>query len=135
MRHVIIYEDEVKQIDTIYRNVMLDSYAALFFKEGRILGKRYVREAKKHPEKYFEMCQKMLVEDGWVEEITFLEKKAEVKGSLEIHESTSPTCNRLRGIITVIYEGFKDDLVYCREIQCQSTGEDKCVFEIEYMEV
>ena len=53
-----------------------------------------------------------------------------VKGSIEASRGDQPTCHRLRGILRKLYEVYMDKKIYCQEVECESTGKDRCVFKI-----
>jgi len=137
MRHVMISQEELKNIRELYEGVMSNASHGLFFKEGSIIGIGIVSMALKDRTTYFETCRDLLIERNWVKDVQFTDNKVTVTGSIEGMEGTSkgPTCHRLRGIIRKIYETYRDQKVYCKEIECVSTGKNGCVFEIGSMDM
>lgn len=133
MRSVKIDQAELRQIKELYEGVMSHACHGLFFKEGSVIGSAMAEEALKDKAHYFDRVGQELRERGWVESITFSEKEAVVKGSIEVSPSDIPTCHRLRGMLREFYERFKGGRVKCTEEMCASTGHPECRFHIEEM--
>lgn len=134
-RYVTISQDELRNIRELYEGVMSQASHGLFFKEGSIIGIGIASIANRNRESYFETCRRILIEKNWVKDVEFKVDDDEhiiiTMGSIEVSKNDTPTCHRLRGILRKIYEVYLDKKVYCREIECESTGSDKCVFKVE----
>jgi len=65
-----------------------------------------------------------------VKDIAFDQDTVSATGSIEASRGESPTCHRLRGIIRKIYEVYMERKVYCQEVECESTGRERCQFKI-----
>jgi predicted hydrocarbon binding protein len=135
MRFVKISQSEVRDIRELYEGVMSQACYGLFYREGKIIGREITDIVSKSGEDFFVISKKLLKGRGWVDDISFTKDKAEVKGSIEVSKSNSPTCHRLRGIISNIYEAYLQRKVYCKEVKCESSGGNKCVFEIEVIDL
>lgn len=138
MRHVMISQDELKNIRELYEGVMSNASHGLFFKEGSIIGIGIASVALQDRDSYFDTCTALLIEKNWVKGIEFNENKVVVSGSIETTPEgghNQKTCHRLRGIIRKLYETYLNQKVYCKETECASTGNDKCVFDIGIMEM
>ena len=129
-RHVMISQEELKDIRELYEGVMSNASHGLFFKEGSIIGIGIASIANRDRESYFETCQRVLKDKNWVKGIAFQEDTATVQGSIEALHGEQPTCHRLRGIIRKIYEVYLDKKIYCQETECESVGNDHCTFKI-----
>jgi predicted hydrocarbon binding protein len=129
-RHVMISQEELKNIRELYEGVMSSASHGLFFKEGSIIGIGVASIANRDKATYFETCRRVLREKNWVKEVRFEADTVVVSGSIEASRGDSPTCHRLRGIIRKIYEVYMDKKIYCQEIECESTGRDRCTFKI-----
>ncbi len=129
-RHVMISQEELKEIRELYEGVMSHASHGLFFKEGSIIGIGIASIANRDRESYFETCRRVLMEKSWVKDMTFDKDTVIVKGSIEASRGDQPTCHRLRGILRKLYEVYMDKKIYCQEVECESTGKDRCVFKI-----
>ncbi|MFO7991438.1 MAG: V4R domain-containing protein [Thermoplasmata archaeon] len=131
MRFVKLSQEELKDMAKFYKGVMATAYEGLFYREGKSIG-RSILSVVSEGDDYVEKASKLIKARGWVEEIEFQEDTAIVIGSVEVDdESDEPTCHRLRGIISVIYENKTGSLVEVNESECASLGNDKCIFDIE----
>jgi len=141
MRHVQLSQDDLRNIRELYEGVISNASHGLFFKEGSIIGIGIANMAIQDRATYFDTCRKLLVEKDWVKDIKFSEKQVEVQGSIESvpgapeDDKKQKTCHRLRGIIRKIYETFLNQKVYCKETECASVTNSRCVFEIGTMEM
>ena len=129
-RHVMISQEELKDIRELYEGVMSNASHGLFFKEGSIIGIGIASIASRDRATYFETCRRVLREKNWVKEADFGTDTVVVQGSIEASRGESPTCHRLRGILRKIYEVYMDKKIYCQETECESTGRDRCQFKI-----
>ena len=134
MRFVKISQSEVVDIRDLYEGVMSQACYGLFYREGKIIGREIVDIISNSGEDFFAVSKKLLKGRGWIDDISFGKDKAVVKGSIEVSKSNNPTCHRLRGIISKIYEAHLERKVYCKEVECKSSGGKQCVFEIEVIE-
>jgi predicted hydrocarbon binding protein len=129
-RHVLISQDELKEIRELYEGVMSNASHGLFFKEGSIIGIGVASLANRDRATYFDTCGRVLREKNWLKEVNFGADTVLVTGSIEASRADSPTCHRLRGILRKIYEVYMDKKIYCQETECESTGRDRCQFKI-----
>ncbi len=136
MRTIRISRDELLEIRKIYESVMSYACYGLFFREGEVLGRNMAEIAMKssggEKEKYFEVIGNLLGGRGWVEKAEFSDDTVIVKGSIEVEEGRGiPTCHILKGIIKSIYETFYNEIFSCEEVECESKGDERCVFKVE----
>lgn len=129
-RHVMISQEELKDIRELYEGVMSHASHGLFFKEGSIIGIGIASIANRERATYFETCRRVLRDKNWVKDVEFGTDTVTASGSIEASRGDSPTCHRLRGIIRKIYEVYMDKRIYCQETECESTGRDRCQFKI-----
>lgn len=129
-RHVMISQEELKDIRELYEGVMSHASHGLFFKEGSIIGIGIASIANRDRKTFFETCQRVLRDKNWVKEIEFGDDTVTVTGSIEASRSEQPTCHRLRGIIRKIFEVYLDKKIYCQETECESVGSGHCTFKI-----
>jgi len=129
-RHVMISQEELKDIRELYEGVMSNASHGLFFKEGSIIGIGIASIANRDRKTYFDTCQRVLRDKNWVKEIEFHDDTVTVQGSIEASSGDQPTCHRLRGIIRKIYEVYMDKKIYCQETECESIGSGRCTFKI-----
>ncbi len=129
-RHVMISQEELKDIRELYEGVMSNASHGLFFKEGSIIGIGIASIANRDRKTYFETCQRVLKDKNWVKGIEFHDDTVTVQGSIEASHSDKPTCHRLRGIIRKIYEVYLDKKIYCQETECESIQSGHCTFKI-----
>lgn len=131
MKFVRISQAELVKIKELYEGVMSHACHGLFFREGAIFGTEIANEAMKDKGNYFQIVAMLIKNRGWVDNITFKDNEVIVNGSIEVTPSEIPTCHRLRGLIRQVYESYYNTKVHCVEVECESTGKDKCVFKIE----
>lgn len=131
-RYIKYRKDELNEIKDLYESVMMVASHGLFFRTGRIIGKRIARLARGE-EAYFEAVANVMKSEGWVEAIRFEDQRIIAKACIEVSEEKSDkcTCHMLRGILAMIYEFDRGGRVYCHELECESTENDKCVFQID----
>ncbi len=129
-RHVMISQEELKDIRELYEGVMSHASHGLFFKEGSIIGIGLASVAARDRSTYFETCARLLKERSWVREVSFDGETVTAHGSIEVSKSDQPTCHRLRGILRKLYEVYQGRRVYCQEVECESSGRPACVFKI-----
>jgi len=128
-RFVKYSKGELGEVKVLYESVMSVAAHGMFFRTGRILGKRIAEEAKRSGD-YFAAAGKILVEQGWLEKVEFNGLNVKANGSIEAGKSQSPTCHMLRGVITRLYEERDGTGVYCQETECESMGSQGCTFKI-----
>ncbi len=131
MAEIKFTKEELIKIKEVYKGIMSYASVGLFFRSGEIIGEILVRDLPR--ENYFEEVAKALKEKGWIEEIEFAEDHVKTKGSAEVHDSTAPTCNMLRGIIRKVYEKYNGTIVNVDEEKCESKGDPYCLFVINKM--
>lgn len=136
IRTIRISRDELLDVRRIYESVMSYACYGLFFRQGEVLGDNIADIAMKssegEKEKYFEVAANLLSGRGWVEKASFSDESVTVKGSIEVEEGKGqPTCHILKGMIKRIYEKYYNEGFNCEEIECQSKGDDSCVFKLE----
>lgn len=134
MRFIKLSQKELKEIRKLYDSVMSQACNGLFYREGMILGEEMARIASQEQDGYFDVCAKLLKAKGWVEEVKFEDSVAYVTASIEsldAENAEKPTCQRLRGIIKKVYEGYGHKRMHCEEVECVGKGDQKCVFKIE----
>ena len=129
MSEIKLTKEELIKIKEVYKSIMSYAAVGLFFRSGEIIGELISKDVPR--EKYFEEISNKLVEKGWVSEVEFSEDTVKVKGSAEIHESTTPTCHMLRGIIRKVYEQYYETIVNVEEVKCESVGDPYCQFNIK----
>ncbi len=128
MDEVHLSKEEFVKIKNIYRSIMSYASIGLFAKSGEAIGE--IIGSKISRDAYFEEAKKILIEKGWVKDITFEKDKVITRGSIEAHPSDKPTCDMLRGIIRKLYEIYYEELVKVTEEECESMGKENCVFKI-----
>ncbi len=129
MRYVSISQSELQEVKRFHESILSKSSGGLFYSIGRKFGENIVKEIQDR-DRFFEGTARILKERNVVEDISFDEKTVTVKGSIEVGRADHPTCDILRGIVLALYRAYYGKKVYCEEIQCESTGADKCIFEM-----
>ena len=130
-RYLKIPQDDVKSVRYMYEGIMSFASHGLFYREGVIFGKGIAECAKENGCDFFEMATNILKSRGWVNAIDFSEEEVRVKGSIEVGPKDHPTCHKMRGILSSLYECKLDRHLTCTEVQCESMGAGECVFRIE----
>ncbi len=131
MRFLKVSQGELIRIRDLYESVMSHACHGLFFREGSVFGEELVKIAQQDRLKYFETAKNLLKARGWVDEIEFTEDAVSVAGGIEVSSSQNTTCHRLRGILRNLYEAHHNAKVHCVEVECESTGAQRCSFKIE----
>lgn len=135
MKFVKISQDDLNKVTDLYNSIMSTASSGLFMREGFILGEEIARESKFSGD-YFDGAAELLLERGWVDEVTFEDDRVIVNGSAEAaRRSSKPGCHRLKGIIRRLYELHSDRKMLCTEVQCQGSGADSCVFKVESLKI
>lgn len=131
MRFVKISQPEIDAVRKLYESVMSQACHGLFFHEGLSLGADIAEMAAQAGD-YFESCRRILIGRGWVEDVAFGAEEVKVNGGIEIAEGAgTPTCHRLKGILSKLYEVEKEKRLKFVETKCVSSGAPECVFKIE----
>ncbi len=131
MRFVKISQPEIEAVRKLYETVMSYASHGLFFHEGLSLGGDIAGIASKAGE-YFETCRRVLIERGWVEDISLGGDEVKVSGSIEATPGNgTETCHRLRGIISKVYEQERGMRLKFAEVKCVSKGASECIFKLE----
>ncbi|NPA74828.1 MAG: hypothetical protein GXO25_01950 [Euryarchaeota archaeon] len=131
MTEIKMTKEELIKIKEVYQGIMSYASVGLFFRSGEIIGEEIAKDIPR--ENYFEKVAEILKERGWVEDVEFSENQVKATGSAEVHDSTMPTCNMLRGIIRKIYEKYYGTIVNVEEEKCESKGDPYCMFVISKM--
>jgi predicted hydrocarbon binding protein len=134
MQQVKISKKELKNVAKLYESVMSSACYGLFFREGAAYGEEIVNKALEERNTFWETVARELKERGWVEDVVFKDNVVTVKGSIETETCEEPTCHRLRGILRQIYETYRNEKLFVSEKECESTGKEACVFNIEQLE-
>lgn len=121
---------ELIQTKELYESIIGMAARGLFYRTGQIMGKRIANEANQERNRYFEKASELLKKEGWVEDIELKANEIVVKGAIETKKSSSNTCDMLRGVLSTLYEEYQGKRVFCREIECESTGSENCVFRV-----
>lgn len=129
MRYATISEEEIHEIKKMCESIMSRSSHGLFHSTGKIIGQSITKSIS-DKDRLFEEAAIVLKERDMVKEIFFDEKTVTVRGSIEVKSSDSATCSILKGIIIHLYQERLGKKLYCEEVQCESTGEECCKFEI-----
>jgi len=129
MRYISISQSELQEIKRLHESILSKSSGGLFYSIGRRFGENIVKEIQDR-DRFFEEVARILKERNIVEDISFDEKTVTVNGSIEVRKVDYPACDILRGILVALYREYYGKKVYCEENQCESTGADKCIFEM-----
>lgn len=126
-RSIRLRKDELVEIKKLYETVMTFASHGMFYRSGRIVGNRLVKQTGSDIAK----VREALMREGWVADITFEGDTISAVGSIEASNSDTPTCHMLRGMLAKVFEERTGKDVYCHERRCVSKGDDKCVFVID----
>jgi predicted hydrocarbon binding protein len=129
MRYVMLSEDEIHEIKKLHESLLSKSSHGIFHSVGKIVGESIIKEIT-DDSKFLEDAARILKERKVVDEVTFESGTVTTKGCVEVRNSESPTCDVMRGIIVSLYRAHLCKTIYCEETACESTGSDRCVFEI-----
>lgn len=130
-RHLKTPKEDLHETKKLYNEIVSVASVGLFFRTGQILGKKIADISNKEREKYFEVARNLLIENGWVIDIQFSEDKIIVTKSIEVEKSKNPNCHMLRGVISRLYEEYYRAKIICTETACESSGGEKCIFNIQ----
>jgi len=122
MKYVKISEEEMKKTRKVYDEVLSGTASTLLFSVGHVIGKGIVKEIKDEKD-FFKKASELMKERGWVKDVVFKERNAAVTSPAEGNK-----CDRLRGIISAVYEAYYNQPVYC--IRIKGRG---CAFRIEFL--
>ena len=134
MRDVHFYDQELREIKDFFMSMVGKSSHGIFYSIGQIIGRNIAKEAMHDKENYFEIARQKIKERNFADDVQFGDDTIIVFGSTEVTEGSGHvSCDILRGILLVVYEFNQDDnsRLYCEEIECASSGSDRCVFKIE----
>ena len=134
MKFVKISQTEMGNIRTLYEGVMASASHGLFYREGILTGSEIVRIARDEEGDLLDTASRLLIARGWAETVEFGDGDVEVHGSIEVGNSSQPTCHRLRGVFKRLYEAAEHKKVLCEEEECESLGSGSCVFKITNLE-
>lgn len=134
MHYITLSENEISEIKKLHESLLSKSSHGIFYSIGKIIGENIAKEIASNQlsdwGKFSDEASRILKERGFVEQISFEEKKVTVKGSIEVTNSQSMTCDILRGIISALHKAYFKSVIYCEETSCESMGAGNCVFEI-----
>jgi len=126
-RFIKLRKDELVEMKKLYETVMTFASHGMFYRSGRIIGSRLIKQVGSDLVK----VRESLIREGWVADITFEGDTISALGSIEASNSDTPTCHMLRGMLAKVFEERTGKDVYCHERRCVSKGDDKCVFVID----
>lgn len=129
MRYVMLSEDEVHEIKKLHESLLSKSSHGIFHSIGKIVGESIIKEIT-DDSKFLDEATRILKERKIVEDVTFESGTVTTKGCVEVKSSDAPTCDVMRGIIVSLYKTHLCKTIYCEETACESTGANRCVFEI-----
>ncbi len=119
---------ELDEIKNLYETVMNVASHGLFFRAGKIIGKRYVENG--FEEDYYPSVSNAMVSENWAGNIEFNGGSVRVDNSIEVLNGKGEcTCHMLRGVLSTVIENKRGKCTV-REIACQSQGDESCIFEI-----
>ena len=131
VRYVRVSQNEFASVRKLYESVMSYACHGLFFREGSVLADEIVREVDEG-EDLLSAARKILIARGWVEDVTFTDGGARVRGSVESSPGgDAETCHRLRGILSRLTEIVTKERSRLSEVECASRGARECVFSEE----
>ncbi len=130
-RYLKIPQGDVERVQGLYEGVMSFASHGLFFREGIIFGRGIASQATDNENDFFGVASDILKSRGWVRDITFKKNEVLVNGSIEAADNDCPTCHKMRGIISSLYESKLGKQLTCLEVQCESMGAKQCVFKID----
>lgn len=123
MRYVKISEAELRKTRNVYDEVLSGTASTLLFSVGQVIGKEIVKEIKGEKD-FFKKASGLMKERGWVKDVVFKKRNIVVTSPAEGNK-----CDRLRGIISAMYEAYYNQPVYCTR-----TKGEGCAFRIELLE-
>jgi predicted hydrocarbon binding protein len=131
MRYILISEEELNQIKDLYEGVLSHAAQGLFYREGILIGNSISRETGSGPDR-LSAAMKEITRRRWATSMTLDSDagKVTVNGSAEVCSCEEPTCHRMRGILSALFERQLCKKVLCREVECRSTGAKNCIFII-----
>ncbi|MEM3341122.1 MAG: 4-vinyl reductase [Thermoplasmata archaeon] len=130
------------EIKDLYEGVLSHAAYGMFFREGKIIGFSLWStlfnddgrpDSEEVPdEEFVAKVSDILVKRHIVKSISIdmRSMRIVVSGSVEVTNSKDPTCHRLRGILSALFEKKLNKKILCHEIECRSTGAKECVFVI-----
>lgn len=128
-RYLRYSKGELVDIKKLYESVMSFAAHGMFYRMGKIMGKRIAGESKQSKD-FFKSAASALEEEGWAEVVEFKGTEVVVKGSIESKNGPEPSCHLLRGVITCLYEEKSGASVSCAEVECESSGASRCLFKV-----
>ena len=129
VRYLRYEKGDLVEIKQLYENVMAVASHGLFFRSGRIMGKRMIERSG--GEDLRSRLTIALADEGWVEKIAFGSDKITVNGSFEVIENKGEcTCHMLRGVLASVNEFYDKGPCTIKEDECVSKGDDSCIFII-----
>lgn len=126
-RTIKLRRDELIATKKLYETVMTFAAHGLFYRSGRLIGERIAKQIGTDVDN----LKAYLIEEGWVLDIDFEGDTVIAKGAIEAIESDVPTCHMLRGLLSKFFEEKIGRDVYCHERNCQSKGDEYCVFSLD----
>jgi predicted hydrocarbon binding protein len=130
-RYLRYSEGELADMKRLYESVMSFAAHGMFFRTGKIMGRRIAEESKRGKD-YYGSAASALKESGWADEVQFNGREVVVRGSIEARTGPAPSCHLLRGVITRLYEeNGGGPGVSCTEVECEGSGAKRCVFKVD----
>jgi predicted hydrocarbon binding protein len=124
---------DIIAIRHLEESFMHDAAYGLLFRAGQTVGSRIARLARPYKQQYFEAARRILVDEGWIKDIQFQNDTITAQSSIEADKAAQKaTCHMLRGVIAKVYEGYFGKLMTCTESECESAGNPKCVFKVNF---
>lgn len=131
MKFVKLSKKELQEITEFYKGVMATAHEGLFYREGKVIGEGII-EVVPESDDSLSKAAKIVEARGWADNMDIEEDRVIIEGSIEVkEEADSPTCHKLRGIISTIYGETKEGIIEVKETSCESVGDDHCEFEIK----
>jgi len=129
-RTFCISRDELIRFKNLHKSILGKASSGMFYSLGQIIGKDMFMEIKEG-ENFFSEVERLLKEKKLIEGISFEKMRVDISGSIEVGSFDHPNCDIIRGILVALFEKHFKKRLYCNETECESTGSEKCVFEIE----
>jgi len=125
-----ISNHELKEIKKLFYKRIGQASHGLMYSIGQIIGEDIASQLEEY--NFFQKARERLKERGILEDIVFKEEEAEVRGNMEVDDkANSKTCSILEGILVALYENYKGKKLYCEETECESKGDNRCIFQIK----
>lgn len=123
-------------------DIMVSTYANMFFREGYIKGKSIIKKCgfpidvndvktiMEFRKEFFKKVEEVIKEENLATHVFLKENIAVLTGSIESELCNKPNCHFMRGVLSKIYEIYHGERVICKEIECEGMNRKNCIFEI-----